>query len=293
MLKKIGIIFFIISHFLFSDIRVEDVKDRKVIDNIAYFKDEKIPFSGKFIGENFEEEYRDGIRDGYYKNIVNIDGDEYICEGRFENGLKQGEWILKFFQGRPKAILKYYYDRPVGEWKYFHSNGNIMEIERFEDGELQGRVEIFNSKAIPKIEMNFEEGLLHKKFVSYHSNGKISALTNFKFGKLDGELKLFTTQGVQTVDGYYRDNEREGEWKFYYNSGELKSVVNYKDGKRDGKSIIYGKGGEILQELEFENGVDSGGSEEYRNYGDRILKGFEEFTEDLEYKKYDKILDEI
>ena len=31
----------------------------------------------------------------------------------------------------------------------------------------------------------------------------------------------------------------------------------------------------------------------YKNYGDKILDGFKKFTDELEYKKYDDILDEI
>lgn len=293
MLKKLIAIFFILPCFLFSNDRIESIKNKISIDSIVYFKGEKLPFSGKFVDTHLKEEYRDGVREGYYKNIIEIDGENYLCEGRFENGLKHGEWLIKFSQGKPKAILKYYYDRPIGEWKYFYSNGNIMEIERFVDGALEGEIVIFNSKGIPKVRMNFEEGLLNEDFIAYHPNGKISTLTNFKLGKLNGELKLFTTQGVKIVDGYYKLNEREGEWRFFYNTGELKSIVNYKNGKRDGKSIIYGKGGEILQDLNFKEGLDSDGSQEYKNYGDKILKGFERFTEDLEYKKYDKILDEI
>ena len=106
-------------------------------------------------------------------------------------------------------------------------------------------------------------------------------------------MLLFTTQGVKTVEGYYILNKREGEWKFYYSSGELKTIINYKDGKRDGESIIYGKGGEILQKLKFLDGIEVGENEEYKNYGDKILDGFKKFTDELEYKKYDDILDEI
>lgn len=282
-----------ISNILFSQNRVENIKDRNLVENIAYFQNEKTPFSGRFVGDGVVEEYEDGIRDGYFKNKIMLEGESYVCEGRFENGLKNGEWVIKTSANRLKAILKYYYDRPIGKWKYFNLNGTLMGIERFENGELQGEVELFNKNGIPKIVMNFEEGLLHKKFVAYHINGKISALTNFEYGKLDGELKLFTSKGVMTVDGRYKLNERVGRWKFYYNSGELKSEVNYKEGKRDGESIIYGKGGEILQKLIFENGVEKNGEEEYKNYGDKILEGFKKFTDELEYKKYDEVLDEI
>ena len=109
----------------------EDIKNKKLIDNIAYFKNESLPFSGKFIGNNIEEEYLEGVREGYYKGEIIIDNEKFICEGRFSNGLKNGEWIIKSFQGNLKAILKYQYDRPIGEWKYFYPNGNIFEIDRF------------------------------------------------------------------------------------------------------------------------------------------------------------------
>lgn len=293
MKKYITVIFIVLSTFLSAQIRVENINYKKLVDNIAYFQNETLPFSGKFIGDNVEEEYVDGIREGYYRGMITIDNEKYLCEGRFNNGLKNGEWIIKYPQGNIKALLKYQYDRPIGEWKYFHSNGKIFEIDRFKEGELDGVIEVFNIKGISKMKMNFEMGLLNKEFIAYHLNGKISTLANFNYGKLDGNLNLFTTQGIKTVDGYYRLNKREGEWKFYYNTGDIKSIINYKEGKREGESIVYGKGGEILQRLKFVNGIEVEGSDEYKNYGDKILEGFKKFTDELEYKKYDKILDEI
>lgn len=293
MKRYIITIFLIFSTFIFAKVRIEDIKNKKLIDNIAYFKNESLPFSGKFIGNNIEEEYLEGVREGYYKGEIIIDNEKFICEGRFSNGLKNGEWIIKSFQGNLKAILKYQYDRPIGEWKYFYPNGNIFEIDRFKEGELQGSINVFNNKGTPKMEMNFDIGLLNKEFTTYYTNGNISTVANFNYGKLDGNLLLFTTQGVKTVEGYYILNKREGEWKFYYSSGELKTIINYKDGKRDGESIIYGKGGEILQKLKFLDGIEVGENEEYKNYGDKILDGFKKFTDELEYKKYDDILDEI
>lgn len=287
------LIFFILFTILFPQNRVEDIKNKRLIDNIAYYQNETTPFSGKFISENFEEEYAEGIREGYFKGNITIDSEVYICEGRFDNGLKNGEWIIKTPQNQLKAILKYSYDRPAGIWKYFNSNNIIIGTEQFIDGELQGEVNLFYNSGLPKITMNFEEGLLHKNFIAYHTNGKVSTLTNFEQGKLDGELKLFSTQGVLLVDGLYNFNKREGEWKFYYNSGELKSIINYKDGKREGENTIYGKGGEILQQLFFNNDIEIEGGEEYKNFGDKILNGFKKFSDELEYKKYDKILDEI
>lgn len=41
------------------------------------------------------------------------------------------------------------------------------------------------------------------------------------------------------------------------------------------------------------DGIEVGENEEYKNYGDKILDGFKKFTDELEYKKYDDILDEI
>ncbi|NME36201.1 MULTISPECIES: toxin-antitoxin system YwqK family antitoxin [Fusobacterium] len=293
MKNLILFIFLTFCNICFSVDRIENIKYKKIINNIVYFKNEASPFSGKFIGKNIEEQYKNGIREGYFKNFI-IENDEiFICEGRFNNGLKNGQWIINYPNGNPKAILKYYYDIPFGEWKYFYSNGNILSIEKFKEGELHGKIIVFNTKGEYKIKMYFEEGLLHKEFISYHANGKISSLANFYYGKLNGELRLFSTKGITLVEGQYNMNQREGLWCFYYNTGELKSKINYKNGKRNGKSIIYGKGGEILQEIVFINGIEIDEKKEYKNYGDKILEGFKHFTEQLEYKKYDKILSEI
>lgn len=293
MKSYIVIIFLALTSLVVAKTRVEDIKYKNLIDNIAYFQNETLPFSGKFIGKNVEEEYIDGVRDGYYRGTITIDNEEYLCEGRFSNGLKNGEWTIKYPQGNLKALLKYRYDRPIGLWKYFYPNGNILEVDRFKDGELDGTVDVFNIKGESKLKMNFVAGLLNGEFIGYHLNGKISVITNFNYGKLDGELTLFTTQGIKTVHGFYRLNKREGEWQLFYNTGELKSIINYRSDKREGESIIFGKGGEILQKLHFSNGIEVGENNEYKNYEDKILKGFKRFTDELEYKKYDDILDEI
>ncbi|MBM6875889.1 hypothetical protein H6A04_09555, partial [Fusobacterium mortiferum] len=54
MLKKLIAIFFILPCFLFSEDRIESIKNKEKIDNIIYFKGEKLPFSGKFIDTHLE-----------------------------------------------------------------------------------------------------------------------------------------------------------------------------------------------------------------------------------------------
>lgn len=294
------IVYLIIFNISFADdSRIENLKDKEIKSGIIYYKDEKKPYSGKFIAENMEEEYQAGIKNGFFKGNFIEDNVKYTYEGRYVEGIKHGEWIIRYPNGQKRAVIRYNYDKPYGRWAYFFDDNKIEAYENFENGNLSGETIIFNNKSELITKVNYKDGLLNGKAVFYYGENKPEIETNFINGKIDGNINIFSRRGTELLIGTYKNNKRENVWRLYYQKGELKSIIPYLNGLKNGKMIIYDKGGTIIQTMTFKNGiaVNPDGSidetEKNKILKDSILERFKKFNRELNFIKYDKILSEI
>lgn len=289
------ILYLIIAIFSFagSYTRMEKIENKQVKNNVVYIKNETEPFTGKLIGEESLEEYKDGIRDGAFKRKILYDGKDFICEGNYIEGIKHGVWTIKYLNGKQRATLEYSYDKPCGQWKYFYENNQVESIENFNNGILSGEVKFFDINGNVKLRANYYDGLLSGNFVRYYSPKKVETATNFSYGKLDGSIKIFSKEGVLLMEENYKENIRENTWRIFYKTGDIKIIFSYKNGKKEGESIIYDKAGLVVQKSFFKNGKEVG-VEEPKNkkefFRDKIVDSFKKFNRDLNYQKYDKLL---
>lgn len=143
----IMILCFSIFELSYSDNkRIEKIENKQIKNNIVYFKNESVPFTGEFRGPGINEEYKSGIRDGFFKGVISDEGKNFIYEGRYVEGIKHGQWVIKYLTGSNRAILRYNYDKPHGQWAYFYETNKIESYENFEDGILSGKVVSYDPK---------------------------------------------------------------------------------------------------------------------------------------------------
>ena len=289
------ILYLIIAIFSFagSYTRMEKIENKQVKDNVVYIKDESKPFTGKLVGEESLEEYRDGIRDGFFKRKILHEGKDFICEGKYIEGIKHGMWTIKYPDGKHRAILEYSYDKPCGQWRYFYENNQIESFENFENGILSGEVKFFDKNGNLMIRANYLEGLLNGSFLRYYSPKKIETATNFSYGKINGTIKIFSKEGTLLMEGNYKENIRENTWRIFYKTGDIKTVFSYKNGKKEGEAIIYDKAGLVVQKSLFKDGKEVGVESSKKRkeiFRDKIVDSFKKFNRDLKYQEYDKIL---
>lgn len=99
-LKKIKYLIMMLIFISFSYSIEFDISEKQVKDGIVYRRGEKNSFTGVFIGENIREEYKKGVRNGKYIGVIKIEKDEYICEGEFVEGIKNGRMIVYNKEGQ-------------------------------------------------------------------------------------------------------------------------------------------------------------------------------------------------
>ena len=274
LLMIIMILCFSIFELSYSDDkRIEKIENKQIKNNIVYFKNESVPFTGEFRGPGINEEYKSGIRDGFFKGVISDEGKSFIYEGRYVEGIKHGQWA------------------------YFYETNKIESYENFEDGILSGKVVTYDPKGNVKTQVTYKSGLLDGEAVFFHSPSVLDTTAIFSYGKLNGPLKMFSTDNVPLIEGAYKNNKRENTWKFFYKTGDIKTTVTYKNGLKDGKVIIYDKGGGIVLVSLFKNGdeIDDKGNviEKNQPFKDGIVERFKKFNRNLKFEKYDKLLSEL
>ncbi len=294
--KKIFLFFLLnLNIILYSNSKISKIENKKIKEKIVYLEDEETPFTGEFIGPNIKETYKNGIKDGFFQGILNFNNENLLYQGKYINGIKHGNWIIKYIDGETKAILKYNYNKPDGRWVTFYKNNKMENHEELKNGILEGKVLKYSLRGNTLIRLDYNHGLLHGEGVFFYENGVLEMISNFKYGKLYGKIKIFSDKNINLVDGEYNQNLRVGIWKFYYMTGDLKTIINYKNGMRNGESIIFDKSGMELSRIVYYNGIEQGKQEmkNKKNIKDSIIKKINKVEEELIYEKYDKLLSEL
>lgn len=292
------ILYIVLTSFILAwgSIRIEKFEKKKIKNNIVYIELEDTPFSGKLEGENISEEYKNGIKNGVFKGEFIDEGQKFLYEGKYIEGIKHGVWTIKYPTGERRAVLEYDYDKPCGQWKYYYKGNKLEAFENFEKGVLSGEMKVFNKEGIEILKTTYHNGLLNGRFISYYSKNIINTVTNFSYGKLNGSIKVFTEDGTLLLEGKYIEDRREDVWKLYYSSGEIKTKVSYKLGKKHGESIIYDKNGMVMEKTIFNNGIEEGSKDlkpKNNINKDKLVSKFKKFNRELRYEKYDDILSKL
>lgn len=281
----------------YSNNRVENLENKVERNGLVYIKGESTPFTGILKSGEVEQEYRNGIRNGVFKGKILVDGSEYNYEGTFVEGIKHGKWIIKYLEGKNRAILEYNYDMPEGQWVYFYNNGKKEFSETFKDGILEGTVVEYDPQGNVKKKLKYQNGLLEGEVVFFYDGNVLDILAHFNHGRLNGRVEIFSQENILQLEGNYKNDKRESLWKLYYKTGDLKVTVPYKKGLKHGKSVIYDKSGGIVQVNSYENNneIDENGNilKRAEPFRDGIVERFKKFNNNLKSLKYNKALSEI
>lgn len=295
-INKITLFFFILTSLIFA--KSFDISEKIVKDGIVFKKDEIEAFTGIFKSEEIEERYRNGIRHGLFIGKITIEGILYTFEGSYTEGVKHGEWKIRFLDGKIKAILNYNYDLPKGQWTYFYSNNQVQGYEVFNNGVISGESIFYQEDGNILRSSNYKNGIIDGEFVLYRKNHDLDSIVNFSNGNLEGKIEVYSQNNTLQLQGFYKNNKRANLWKLYYNTGDLKMVISYNHGLKNGRMIVYGKGGEIIQTTIYKNNaeVDEKGnilSSSTEEVEDNIANRYKKLAYNFEYLKYNKALNNL
>ncbi|WP_298221774.1 hypothetical protein [Flavobacterium sp.] len=186
---------------------------------------------------------KDGLWKGYYPESKRL-----RYEGAFSHGKETG--VFKFyddiktptviatreFNSKDNSVYTIFYDqtknkvsegkqvnkRNEGEWKYYHeSSPDVMTIENYKAGKLEGKRTVFYRGSGVKGEENVAEeayysnGLKNGSYKKYTLKGTILEDSNYKKDQLDGPAVYNDPLGNLVSKGNFKNGKKSGTWEFY------------------------------------------------------------------------------
>lgn len=137
-----------------------------------------------------------------------------------------------------------------GHWIKKYPDGQIMYEGYFSDDKPQG------------------------EFKRYDENGNLISVLNYNADSDTISACFYHTNGYIAGKGNYINQEKTGEWLYYsdYVEDHLLMRCRYQDDQIQGTRIKYHWNGEIAEELEFSNGIQSGEWKQYYTDGTLALE---------------------
>ena len=97
-----------------------------------------------------------------------------------KHGIKQGEYICYYENGKPELVENYNDGELHGKWTEYYENGNTRIKGNYKDGKEDGKwTEYYENGSIELVE-NCKNGEGHGKWTWYDEDGKPEREQNYK-----------------------------------------------------------------------------------------------------------------
>jgi antitoxin component YwqK of YwqJK toxin-antitoxin module len=247
-----------------NDILIEDAPQTKQLDRkVDYHSNGKIRTAAYFykgVPDGIRREYSP---DGEVVNSYMFRNGVLVGEGIVDdNGQKQGEWKEFYETGKLRADGKYINSKPTGKWRYYFENGKVEITGSYtKKGQKDGEwIWYYVNGNILSIE-NYSDGLLDGETFTLTVEGDTLEHGLYVDGEEDGKW-MYVNDSV-LIEGTYNMGKKEGAWKTYYSNGKLKRYEPYHDDELDGKSVFYWENSVKKAEYTYINGLLNGNAYQY------------------------------
>ncbi len=260
----------------------EDAEELKFYDiRYDYYESGRLKIMG-----SYRNDLPDGVRREYdelgniIKGYIFLNG-KMIAEGIIdEKGLKQGNFLEYYENGRVKAEGRYVDSKPVGAWKYYYSEGTIEQEGSFDNrGRHDGMwLWYYNNGNVWKKE-NFENGVNEGEYIEYDISGKVIVKGEYFDGEETGQW--LWEIGDTREEGQFVDGQYSGEWKqtdietdvviftgkyldgypngkhiHYWPNGKKRMEGHYIMGQREGEWYYFDSEGYLIVKISYRNGAE-------------------------------------
>jgi len=193
-----------------------------------------------------------GLKHGLWKGIYE-ESKRPRYEGTFEHGKETG--MFKFFDDtkvgtviatrdfnlKDNSCYTIFYNQRgskvsegklvnklhEGEWKYYHfESPNIMTIENYKNGKLDGIRKVFYKDNSIAEETIYKNGLKDGVYKKYAENGIVLEEINYKNDIFDGLSTFRNAKNEIVSKGNYVKGKKEGEWQFLKNGKLVKENMS-------------------------------------------------------------------
>ncbi len=162
-----NLVFFIIFFFAFTLISCDQKKNDNlgqplILRDGLLYKDSTsaVPFTGRHksrvMDKIIEYEVKDGIKNGDF--ILYYPNGKIEMQGKLVNDKNEGEWKYYLPDGTLQTIGIYVNDLPESTWTWFYQDGKIFEQGNFKNGIRVGEWKTFDQYGKLRVLRKFENG---------------------------------------------------------------------------------------------------------------------------------------
>jgi antitoxin component YwqK of YwqJK toxin-antitoxin module len=113
-----------------------------------------------------------------------------------------------------------------GQWKYYHlASKNIMTIENYSKGKLEGLRTVFYPSGKVAEEINYKNNLKNGFYKKYTEKGVLLEESNFKNDVYNGAAIFKESNGNVASKGQFLNGKKAGIWHFF-EKGKLSKETN-------------------------------------------------------------------
>jgi antitoxin component YwqK of YwqJK toxin-antitoxin module len=197
------------------------------------------------------------------------------------NGMKQGNWITKYSNGKTKYEGFFKNNKPTGKFVRYYDTGNIQSVAYFYDNSKYSSIKFYDNAERLLAAGRYKEQNKDSIWNYYLPEGKLISVEEYDNGKLNGTSKtFFYPSGLLHETINYKDNIKDGLYEklwndgvtprlrvrycngmvcdtmfVYFESGKIESTIPYKDDKRHGLEMNYNEKGTRISVVPYKDGI--------------------------------------
>lgn len=161
-------------------------------------------------------------------------GNTLLQQGQYEDGKQSGQWEFRNAEGYTTCTGSYRDGKMDGEWMFYYSNGEPATSIMYKNGKRHGTATGFHKGGAKAGQRTYKEGYYTGKILSWHPNGK------------PADERFYDDEGKQ-----------HGAQRSWFESGQLREEAYFIRGSRDSIYRLYHKNGQLLQEIQYRNGLQN------------------------------------
>ena len=134
-----------------------------------------------------------------------------------------------------------------GHWEKQQPNGRLMYQGNFKDGKPVG------------------------EWKRYHPGGQVKVIINYQQNTDSAYTQLFDKFGKKVAEGNYVNQVKEGNWVYFSKNRKI-AEEQFKDGLKNGVAINYYESGELMEKVDWVNGMKQGNYQIYFKTGETYFQ---------------------
>jgi len=195
-----------------------------------------------------------GRRQGFWRKIDSAG--KVVYEGRFADGIRQGEFRYFYPDGKLKAVSVVSGNGKKSETVSYFPNGKKMASGSYLEGKKDGAWKFFRETDGTLVsEETYVAGEVNGLSKVYYSEGRLAEQHYYRKGKKDGLWEQYFIDGRLKLRGAFRAGEQQGEMMLYYNSGRPMIEGSYSGGHQEGTWIYYAEDGNTSKIEIYSKGI--------------------------------------